>query len=304
MREPLGHNSSVTEVLPAMQSVTPSTPFPPGTASAALLARLAIRRGEHRGPTAGLAPGHVQANLAIVPAEVAPAFERFCRANPVPCPLLAVSKPGDHCFTELGTDLDLRTDFPRYRIYRHGLLAEEPEDLLSVWRDDLVAFAIGCSFSFEEALLAAGLPVRHIERGCNVPMYVTDRDCVAVPPFAGRMVVSMRPMTPAQAERAAAVTGRYAAVHGAPVHIGDPEALGIRDLSQPEFGDAVPLAPGEVPVFWACGVTPQVALAAARLPFAIAHSPGHMLVTDRLNAELEGVSPSVAQLFRQEQGAS
>ena len=292
----------VTKVLPTMQSVTRSASLAPGAPSAALLARLAVRRGEHRGPTAGLAPGHVQANLAIVPADVAPAFERFCRSNPVPCPLLAVSKPGDHRFPELGADLDLRTDFPRYRVYRHGLMVEEPGDLMSLWRDDLVAFAIGCSFSFEEALLAAGLPVRHIERGCNVPMYVTDRECVAVPPFAGRMVVSMRPMTPAQAERAAAVTGRYAAVHGAPVHIGDPAALGIRDLSLPEFGDAVPLAPGEVPVFWACGVTPQVALAAARLPFAIAHSPGHMLVTDRLNAELEGVSASVAHLFGQEQG--
>lgn len=288
MREPLTHNNMDPEVPPPMQSVTRITAATVTPPSPAMRARLAIRNGDHRGPTAGLAPGYVQANLAIVPAEVAGAFERFCRANPVPCPLLAVSRPGDPSLPALGADIDLRTDFPRYRIYRHGAVAEEVTDLTPVWRDDLVGFAIGCSFSFEEALLAEGLPVRHIERGCNVPMYVSNRDCVAVPPFAGRMVVSMRPMTPAQAERAAMVTGRFAAVHGAPVHIGDPAALGIRDIATPDFGDAVPLAPGEVPVFWACGVTPQVALTAARLPFAIAHSPGHMLITDRLNAELEG----------------
>lgn len=281
-------HSETPPLMPALARSTPKPEGPPTRPGAA--ARALIRRGGHPGPTAGLAPGHVQANLAIVPADAAPAFERFCRANPVPCPLLAVSRPGDPGLPELGAGIDLRTDLPRYRVYRDGAPAEEPADLLSVWRDDLVAFAIGCSFSFEEALLAGGLPVRHIEMGCNVPMYVTDRPCVAAPPFAGRMVVSMRPMTPAQADRAAAITRRFAAVHGAPVSIGDPAALGIRDLSSPDFGDAVRLDPGEVPVFWACGVTPQMALIAARLPFAIAHSPGHMLITDRLNAELAGVS--------------
>lgn len=282
-------------------------PFAPLTVEApiappnpAALARRAIRRGEHRGPTAGLAPGHVQANLAVVPADVAPAFEAFCRANPRPCPLLTVSKPGDPSLPELGDDIDLRTDLPRYRLFRGGAMIGEVPHLETLWREDLVAFAIGCSFSFEEALLADGLPVRHIALGRNVPMYVTDRDCVAVPPFAGRMVVSMRPMTPAQAERAIAVTGRFSAVHGAPVAVGDPARLGIHDLSRPDFGDAVPVADHEVPVFWACGVTPQMALASARLPFAIAHSPGHMLITDRLNTELADDAPASSTVHNRE----
>lgn len=255
-------------------------------AETGLAARLRIRRGEHRGPTAGLAPGHVQANLAILPAALAGDFLRFCHRNPKPCPLLAVSDPGDPRLPELGADLDIRTDIPRYRVWQHGELVAEVDDLGAWWRDDLVSFLLGCSFSFEEALLAEGLPIRHIEQGRNVPMYRTDVPTQAAGPFAGPLVVSMRPMRPADAIRAVQVTSRFPAVHGAPVHLGLPEAIGIADLGKPDYGDAVEVREGELPVFWACGVTPQSVIAACRPEFAITHAPGHMLVTDLLNARL------------------
>jgi uncharacterized protein YcsI (UPF0317 family) len=249
-------------------------------------ARLAIRRGEHRGPTAGLAPGHVQANLAILPAALAGDFLRFCQRNPKPCPLLAVSDPGDPRLPELGADLDIRTDVPRYRVWHRGELTAEVDDLGTWWRDDLVAFLLGCSFSFEEALLAEGLPIRHIEQGCNVPMYRTSVPTLAAGPFAGPLVVSMRPMRPGDAIRAVQVTSRFPAVHGAPVHIGLPETIGIADLGKPDYGDSVEVRADELPVFWACGVTPQSVIAASRPEFAITHAPGHMLVTDLLNTRL------------------
>lgn len=251
-----------------------------------LAARLAIRRGAHRGPTAGLAPGHVQANLAILPAALAGDFLRFCQRNPKPCPLLAVSDPGDPRAPELGADLDIRTDLPRYRIWEHGEMIAEVEDVGAYWREDLVSFLLGCSFSFEEALLAEGVAIRHIEQGCNVPMYRTSIPTCAAGPFAGKLVVSMRPMRPADAIRAIQVTSRFPAVHGAPVHLGFPEAIGIADLGSPDYGDPVEIRAGELPVFWACGVTPQSVIAASRPPFAITHAPGCMLVTDLLNARL------------------
>lgn len=255
-------------------------------AETGLAARLAIRRGAHRGPTAGLAPGHVQANLAILPAALAGDFLRFCQRNPKPCPLLAVSDPGDPRLPELGADLDIRTDVPRYRIWEEGELVAEVDDLDAYWRDDLVSFLLGCSFSFEEALLAEGLPIRHIEQGCNVAMYRTNVPTTPAGPFAGKLVVSMRPMRPAQAIRAIQVTSRFPAVHGAPVHLGMPEAIGITDLGSPDYGDPVAVHAGEMPVFWACGVTPQSVIAASRPAFAITHAPGSMLVTDLLNARL------------------
>ncbi|MBP2293714.1 putative hydro-lyase [Azospirillum rugosum] len=248
--------------------------------------RLRIRSGAYTGPTAGLAPGHVQANLAILPADWAGDFLRFCQANPRPCPLLAVSEVGDPSLPTLGTNIDIRTDVPRYRVYRDGVLTDGPTDITELWRDDFVAFLIGCSFSFEEALLADGVPVRHIELDRNVPMYETNIPCVGAGRFSGSMVVSMRPMTPKNAIRAIQITSRFPSVHGAPVHFGDPEAIGIRDIADPEHGEAVPIAAGEVPVFWACGVTPQVAIRNARPPIAITHSPGAMLITDLLNTHL------------------
>lgn len=248
--------------------------------------RLACRDGHHVGHTAGLAPGFVQANLVVLPAESAGEFLRFCQANPKPCPVLAVSEPGDPRLPALGADLDLRTDLPRYRLWRDGGLAEEPTDLRAAWRGDLVAFALGCSFSFEEALAEDGLELRHHRLGRNVPMYRTDLPCAPAGRFAGPLVVSMRPFRPADAIRAVQITSRFPAVHGAPVHLGLPGAIGVRDLDAPDYGDAVPVAADELPVFWACGVTPQAVIAAARVPFAITHAPGCMLVTDLRNSRL------------------
>jgi uncharacterized protein YcsI (UPF0317 family) len=248
-------------------------------------ARRLAREG-YAGHTAGLAPGYVQGNLVVLPEAQASAFLRFCQRNPKPCPLLAVSEPGDPRLPALGDDLDLRTDLPRYRIWREGELVAEPTEITAFWRDDLVAFVLGCSFSFEEALLEAGIPLRHLECGCNVPMYETTIACEPAGPFRGPMVVSMRPLSPADAIRAIQITARFPAVHGAPVHLGDPRQIGIADLARPDYGDPVPLREGELPVFWACGVTPQAVLRAARLPFAITHAPGSMLVTDLRNARL------------------
>lgn len=249
-------------------------------------ARLAIRSGAHRGPTAGLAPGCVQGNLAILPEALANDFLRFAQANPKPCPVIGISEPGAWTVPALGADLDLRTDVPRYRVWRDGEIVEEPLDVRHVWRDDLVTFVLGCSYSFEEALLEAGIPIRHIERGCAVPMFRTNVSTNPAGPFRGPLVVSMRPMSPAQAIRAVQVTTRFPAVHGAPVHLGRPDLIGIADLSRPDYGDPVPVREDEIPVFWACGVTPQSVIAAVRPEFCITHYPGSMIVTDRRNADL------------------
>lgn len=249
-------------------------------------ARLAIRHGGHAGPTAGMAPGYVQANLAIMPKDAAEEFLRFAVANPKPCPLIAVSEPGDPHLASLGADLDLRTDVPRYRVWRDGEVVDEPTDVVAQWRDDLVTFAIGCSYSFESALLEDGIEIRHITRGCAVPMYRTNIATVPAGRFHGPTVVSMRPMTAADAIRAVQITGRLPNVHGAPVHLGRPDLIGIRDLDRPDYGDPVPVGADEIPVFWACGVTPQSVIATARPPFCITHYPGTMLVTDIRNARL------------------
>jgi len=249
-------------------------------------ARRAIRAGAFASPTSGIAPGFVQGNLCILPREYADDFRAFCERNPKPCPLLAESAPGDPRLPALAEDLDIRTDVPRYRVFRDGELVEEIADLKRVWRDDLVTFVLGCSFSFEEALLQEGLPVRHIEQGRNVPMYLTSVDTVPAGPFGGKLVVSMRPFRPADAIRAIVVTARYPRVHGAPVHIGRPDLIGIGDLGRPWVGDAVDVREDELPVFWACGVTPQSAVRHARPSLCITHAPGHMLVTDLRNADL------------------
>ena len=248
-------------------------------------ARRAIRSGEFSGQTAGVAPGFVQGNLAILPASLAGDFLRFCHLNPKPCPLLAASSPGDFRLPTLADDLDIRTDISRYRVFRRGELIDEPRDIRAHWRDDLVTFVLGCSFSFEEALVEDGIELRHMTCGATVPMYRTSIATAAAGPFHGPLVVSMRPMTPANAIRAIQITTRFPAVHGAPVHIGKPEQIGIADLMQPDYGDAVPINGDEIPVFWACGVTPQSVVAMAKPEFCITHYPGCMLVTDRRNAE-------------------
>lgn len=245
-----------------------------------------IRTGEHNGNTSGFAPGYVQCNIVILPAAQANDFLRFCQLNPKPCPLVAAANaPGDYTLPTLG-NIDIRSDVPSYRIFRDGEMTGEQADITDLWRDDLVTFALGCSFSFEEALLADGLEVRNVTEGVNVPMYRTNIDCTAAGPFAGKMVVSMRPFVASDAIRSIQICTRFPAVHGAPVHLGDPAQIGISDISQPDYGDAVTLGANELPVFWACGVTPQVALEAAKVPFAITHSPGCMLVTDLPNSKL------------------
>jgi uncharacterized protein YcsI (UPF0317 family) len=249
-------------------------------------ARRAARAGRLSCQTSSVAPGFVQGNLVILPQDLAGDFLRFCQRNPKPCPVLGVTDPGDPLMPALGADLDLRTDLPRYRIWRDGELVEEPTDILGHWRDDLVGFVIGCSFSFEEALLADGLEIRNVSQGVNVSMYRTSLACAPSGPFSGPLVVSMRPFRPADAIRAVQITSRFPSVHGAPVHLGFPEQIGIADLARPDYGDAVAIHPDELPLFWACGVTPQAVIAAARPRFAITHAPGAMLVTDLLNSQL------------------
>jgi uncharacterized protein YcsI (UPF0317 family) len=257
-----------------------------GDVSSPAAVRRAIRNGEITGHTAGLAPGHVQGNLAILPKDLAADFLRFCTLNPKPCPIIGLSDPGVPVIPSLGADLDIRTDLPRYRIWKDGELEDEPTDIRAHWRDDLVAFVIGCSFSFEEALIQDGIPMRHIACNTTVPMWRTSIACAPAGRFAGPMVVSMRPMKPADAIRAVQITSRFPAVHGAPVHIGLPELIGIRDVARPDYGDPVEVKADELPVFWACGVTPQSVIAAAKVPFAITHAPGCMLVTDLTNSRI------------------
>ena len=243
-------------------------------------ARLAARQGPAR-PTSGQAPGFTQCNMISLPRDWAWDFLLFAQRNPKPCPVLDVTDPGSHR-TVMAPDADLRTDIPLYRIWRDGVLTEEVTDATAHWAEhpDLVTFLIGCSFTFEGALMAAGIPVAHVDQGCNVPMFLTDHECRPAGRMSGRLVVSMRPIPADRVAEAAMISGRTPAVHGAPVHVGAPEALGIADLQRPDFGDPVPVGPGQGPVFWACGVTPQAAVMASRPPFAITHAPGHMFVTD------------------------
>jgi uncharacterized protein YcsI (UPF0317 family) len=259
---------------------------PEQKSSSAVRARAEIRAGRHATHTSGLADDHVQGNLVILPQALANDFLRYCQRNPKPCPVLAVSEPGDPMLPTLGHDIDIRSDVPRYRVWRHGELVDEPTDITALWRDDLVSFVIGCSFSFEQALLDAGVPLRHVEQNRNVAMYRTDIATVPAGPFHGPMVVSMRPLKPADAIRAVQVTSRFPSVHGAPVHLGDPALIGIADITRPDYGDAVDVLPGELPVFWACGVTPQSAITQARPEFCITHAPGAMLITDLLNTHI------------------
>jgi len=250
--------------------------------------RQQARNGTLDHPTAGLALGYVQANLVVVPRDQAFDFLLFCQRNPKPCPLLDVTDPGSAEPRRIAPGADLRTDLPRYRIFRAGELLDEPTTLTAWWRDDLVGFLIGCSFTFEQALLQADLPLRHLELGRNVPMYRTNILCRPAGAFHGPMVVSMRPMTPAQTVRAVQVCSRFPRAHGAPVHFGDPAAIGVRDLDRPDYGEPVEVRPGEVPVFWACGVTPQAVALNVQPSFMITHKPGYMFLTDLRDTELEG----------------
>ena len=272
--------------MPTENAADASASWPPARGADV---RRACRSGGYRGPTAGLAPGYVQGNLVVLPHDWADEFLRFCQANPKPCPGADGVGTG-----ERGTAVARRR--PRYknRPPRLSRLARrksgrEPSEVVGLWRADLVSFVIWCSFTFEEPLIAAGIPIRHIARRCTVSMYPTNVPTTPAGRFCGPLVVSMRPLKPADVIRAVQITSRLPAVHGAPVHIGFPESIGITDLAKPDFGDAVPIEPDELPVFWACGVTPQAAIAAARPPFALTHAPGCMLVTDLKNAQLAAI---------------
>jgi uncharacterized protein YcsI (UPF0317 family) len=245
--------------------------------------RAKIRAGAFKKPTAGEAPGYVQANLVILRKKHAFDFLLFCQRNPKPCPTLEVLEPGQPLTRIVANHSDVRTDIPLYRVYREGILSETTDSILSFWEDDFVTFLLGCSFSFEEALLKNDIPIRHIEEGKNVPMFKTSIPVVPAGIFSGRLVVTMRPIPEALVVRAIQITTRYAMVHGAPVHIGDPASLGIESLARPDYGDAVTINKGEVPVFWACGVTPQAVIEEAKLDLAITHAPGHMLIGDVKN---------------------
>ncbi len=250
--------------------------------------RAQCRKGDFTSPTAGHAPGFVQANLVIVPAAFAYDFLLFCQRNPKPCPILEVLDKGSPQTRLIAKDADLRTDLPKYRVYESDKIVDEPNNINKYWRDDLVSFLLGCSFTFDRALRENGIPVRHEDEGRNVPMYRTNIPCKSAGVFQGPLVVSMRPMTADFALEAARVTARFPRAHGSPVHQGDPSQIGISNINRPDYGESVTIHPNEIPVFWACGVTPQAVAVASKIPFLITHSPGHMFVSDWTDNQLEG----------------
>ncbi|MCD8916297.1 MULTISPECIES: putative hydro-lyase [Staphylococcus] len=248
--------------------------------------RDAIAKGEITGHTSGMAKGYIQANVVILPEKYAYDFLKFCFKNPKTCPLLDVSEVGEKHFTKYGREADITQDVSLYRVYRDGELVETPTDIGHVFTEDMVSFLIGCSFTFEHALLEAGIPIRHIEEGHNVPMYITNIPAEPSGRFDGNITVSMRPMTMAEAIKATEITTHFKNVHGTPIHIGDPKAIGVTDLENPDFGEPVQFKPGEVPVFWGCGVTPQSVALDAKPELIITHAPGHMFITDVKDSEL------------------
>lgn len=250
-------------------------------------ARMKIRKGEITTQTSGMCNGYAQANLCILPKKYAYDFLLFASRNPTSCPILEVLDEGSRYTRYMADHADIATDIPKYRIYRNGVLTEEVTDISAYWQDDFVSFLIGCSFSFEGELLDAEVPIRHIEQGRNVPMFLTNIPCEPAGIFHGNMVVSMRPIPYGQVVRAVTATAAMPKVHGAPVHIGDPALIGIADITKPDFGDSVEIHAGDVPVFWPCGVTPQAAIMAAKPELAITHAPGHMFLTDVRNSVLK-----------------
>lgn len=250
--------------------------------------RALIRKGEITGPTAGMSAGYAQANLVVLPKELAYDFLLFTQRNPKSCPVLEVSDMGSRDLPMIAQGADIANDIPKYRVYEKGIMTGEYTSVADLWREDFVSFLIGCSFSFESELIEAGIDVRHITEGCNVPMYMTNMECEPAGIFSGRLVVSMRPIPYEQIVKAVTVTGALPKVHGTPIHIGDPSVIGIEDINKPDFGDSVTIKPGEVPVFWCCGVTPQSVMMNTKPAFCITHAPGHMLITDVKNVTLKG----------------
>ena len=258
--------------------------------------RQLIRAGDFTRDTTGHAMGYIQANLAVLPESYALQFATFCQRNPKPCPLIAVSEVGAFDLPTLAHGLDLRTDVPKYRIFRNGIFMEAVSDIKDYWQEDFVAFALGCSYSFEEALVSAGLPLRHLDLGSAVPAYNTNIATSKSGPFEGGMVCSMRPFKPADAIRAVEVTSRFPLTHGAPVHFGNPEEIGIENLMKPDYGDSPVIKEGEIPVFWACGITPQVVIENAKPEICITHFPAHMLITDLPSRGSAEILPTISQV--------
>lgn len=249
--------------------------------------RKLIRQEKITTPTAGMCSGYAQANLVILPKKLAYDFLLFTQRNPKSCPILEVSDVGDKKLKYLGEDIDITSDIPKYRVYENGILTGEYTNIADLWREDFVSFLIGCSFSFESDLIEANIPIRHIEENCNVPMFITNIECTPAGIFNGKMVVSMRPLSNENIIKSVLVSGEMPKVHGAPIHIGDPRAIGIKDINKPDFGDPVTIKDNEVPVFWACGVTPQSVVMNVKPKIVITHSPGHMLITDIKNIDLK-----------------
>lgn len=249
--------------------------------------RTLIREGKITGQTSGMCDGYAQGNLIVLPKEYAYDFLLFAQRNPKSCPILEVGDMGSRLVKKMAECGDIATDIPKYRVWENGVLTGEYTEVSRFWRDDFVYFLIGCSFSFEGELLAADVPVRHIEEGKNVPMYLTNIDCEEAGIFHGKVVVSMRPMPAEQVIRAVSITSSMPRVHGAPIHIGDPEKIGIKDISKPDFGESVTIKNGEIPVFWCCGVTPQSVVMSSKPSVAISHAPGHMFITDVKNSLLK-----------------
>lgn len=262
------------------------SPFKKEIQSDAARFRQQIRSGEFTGQTSGWCPGLVQGNIVILPADWATDFLLFCQLNPVSCPLIHVSQPGEFLMHPLGADLDIRTDVPEYQIFENGVRTQKAFDIREYWQDDFVTFVLGCSFSFEDALKRAGISIRNVENNTNVSMYRTNMPTKTAGRFSGETVVSMRPFSATDAIRAIQITTRLPRAHGAPIHMGDPALIGINNINQPDFGDPTPVNDNEIPLFWGCGVTPQAALENAKPPIAITHVPGKMVVTDLLNEEL------------------
>lgn len=244
-----------------------------------------IRNNKFDRPTSGVCDNYVQANLAILPKKDAYDFLLFCQRNPKPCPIIEVLDAGEYITKTCAKDADIRTDIPRYRVYEKGVMVEELSDIKSIFKDDYVSFLMGCSFSFENALLNNNIPLRHIDENHNVPMYITNIECLSAGKFHGNMVVSMRPVKHKDIVKATTTTALYPSVHGAPIHIGDPKVIGIKDISKPDFGDASTVYPDEVCIFWACGVTPQSIAISSKSDIMITHAPGYMFVTDKKDSE-------------------
>lgn len=250
------------------------------------LARKLIREDSYFVTTSGVSLGYAQANIVMLPKQYAADFHRFCALNSKACPVIYISEAGEYSADNLGEDIDIRTDLPGYHVFENGELTSRTTHIKELWQEDLVVFYIGCSFSFEEALLTHGVHIPHITAGHNVAMYRSNKPLISSGPFSGNMVVSLRSLSPCDAIKAIQITSEMPQVHGAPVHLGDPRQIGIDDISQPDFGDVPQLNAGEMLTFWACGVSAQVALANAQLPFAITHAPGQMLITDIPNWKL------------------